>query len=64
MGQVSGMEISSPTKISPREEKLCLQKFLGPQEARLSFPWANFKVKFLNLKPIQKLYSYKSQPSD
>jgi hypothetical protein len=38
MGRVSGMEISSPPKISPREEKL-------------AFPRANFKVKFPYLKP-------------
>ena len=42
MGRVSGMEISSPPKISPRE-------------ARLFFPRANFKVKFPYLKPTAHL---------
>ena len=51
MGLVSGMEISSPPKISPREEKLALPRAVGPREARLFFPRANFKVKFPYLKP-------------
>ena len=51
MVRVSGMEISSPPKISPREEKLAV----GPQEARLFFPRANFKVKFPYLKPTAHL---------
>ena len=48
MGQVSGMEISSPPKISQWEEKLASQ---GPQEARFFFQRANFKVKLPDLKP-------------
>ena len=46
MGQVSGMEISSPPKISSRKEKACLPRAVGPREARLFFPRANLKVKF------------------
>ena len=47
MGQVSGMEISSPPKISQWEEKLAV----GPWVASFFFPRANFKVKFPCLKP-------------
>ena len=43
MGRVSGMEISSPPRISLREEKLAS---VGPWEARLFIPQTNFKVKF------------------
>jgi hypothetical protein len=50
MGRVSGLEISSPSKISPGR-KACLPKAVGPREARLFFPRANFKVKFPYLKP-------------
>ena len=55
MGRVSGMEISSPPKISLREEKPCLPRAVGPREAKLFFPWANFKVKFPYLKPMAHL---------
>jgi hypothetical protein len=41
------MDISSPPKICPREEKLAY----GPWEVRFFFPRANFKVKFPYLKP-------------
>ena len=40
MGRLSGMEISSPSKIA-----------IGAWEASLSFPQANFKVKFPYRKP-------------
>jgi hypothetical protein len=47
------MEISSPPKISPREEKLASQvpRAVCPPEASLFFPRANFGVKFPYLKP-------------
>ena len=39
MGLVSGMEISSPPKISPREEKLASQgKVFLPTEGEVSIP--------------------------
>jgi hypothetical protein len=60
------MEISSPPKISPREEKACVPRAVGPWEARLFFTQANFKVKFPYLKRTAHsgLYSCKSQPSN
>jgi len=46
MGRGSDMEISSPPKISPREEKSCFPRAVGPREARLFFTRVNFRVKF------------------
>ena len=65
MGRVSGLEISSLPKISPREEKLASQG-VGPREARLFFPRVILRWNFHTWNPrsVQKLYSCKSQPSD